>query len=232
MFKQNSLARIGIIGDVHAELTNLSNVLSYLSDLSLEAILCAGDIVDGPESVDKCCALLQKHQVSAVRGNHDNWFLSNQMRSLPEATLFAHSLPETQEYLQSLPSVREFQTKQGQLLLCHGIDKKDMGRVTPDDYGYSLEMNFELQEVVSARRYQFMVSGHTHRRMVRTFGGLTVINAGSLKQSHDPCFLTADFESGCVQFFSINASGGIEKMENVILAAVKSESIYSRHFSK
>lgn len=217
------LSRVGIIGDVHGEATNLSAALSFLNTLSLQAVLCVGDVVDGPESVDACCELLQQHTVFAVRGNHDNWFAANQMRDLPDATLPAHISYETQEYLSSLPSVREFQTSAGPLLLCHGIGKKDMGRITPDDYGYALEMNYELREIAASNHYRFMVNGHTHRSMVRRFGSLTVINAGTLKREHGPCFLTVDFDGGVVQFYSIGGSNGIVSGKFVRLADVKSE---------
>jgi putative phosphoesterase len=225
MSTPNRLARIGIIGDIHAEYKHLCTALSFLDKLSLQAILCVGDIVDGPESVDQCCELIQQHQAFTVRGNHDQWFLSNQMRSLPEATLSAHVSNRTQAFLQSLPLVQEFQTNQGRLLLCHGIGKEDMGRITPDDYGYSLEMNFELREIVSAKQYRFMVSGHTHQKMVRTFGGLTVINPGSLVHLHAPGFLTADFELGLVQSFALTDFAGVEKMEEIAFSAVKSENL-------
>ena len=48
-----------------------------------------------------------------------------------------------------------------------------------------------------------MLCGHTHVPMVRRFDNLTVVNAGTLKRTHSPCFATIDFEQGVVQFFDI-----------------------------
>lgn len=45
--------------------------------------------------------------------------------------------------------------------------------------------------------------------MVRTFGHLTIINAGTLRADKQPCFLIADFESGAVQFYDL-APGSLE----------------------
>jgi len=66
------------------------------------------------------------------------------------------------------------------LLLCHGLGGDDMNGVYPGDFGYGLEVNDVLQGLIREGRYRFVVNGHTHLRMVRSFGGLTIINAGSL----------------------------------------------------
>lgn len=57
------------------------------------------------------------------------------------------------EFIAALPITQEIQTTQGRLLLCHGIGEHDMVRITADDYGYALEANFELQEVVFSNHY-------------------------------------------------------------------------------
>jgi predicted phosphodiesterase len=79
-YEVSMLRKIGMIGDIHAESTRLRTLLEFMQNLELEAILCAGDIVDGKGSVNDCCDLLQKYQVNTVKGNHDEWFLSNSMR--------------------------------------------------------------------------------------------------------------------------------------------------------
>ena len=78
-----------------------------------------------------------------------------------------------------------------------------MGRVTPDDYGYAIEQNFELQDLIHSNRYRFVFNGHTHHRMVRSFGKMTMVNAGSLKSGQYAGFLIADFAGGFIQFYDI-----------------------------
>ncbi len=64
------------------------------------------------------------------------------------------------------------------------------------------------------KKYKYVVNGHTHERMVRTFGDCTIINAGTLFREHDPCFGIIDFTSKHVQFFNIinSKSESAEKM--------------------
>lgn len=201
------LTTIGVIGDIHAESSLLQIALTFLRGLGLQTILCVGDIVDGAESVDVCCKLLQHYGVISVRGNRDRWFLTNEARQLPEATQLGQVDQHSVEFIASLPVTLDFKTLAGEVLLCHGIGTNDMGRLTPSDSGYALEANIELQDLIRSRRYRYMINGHTHRRLVRSFGSLTVINAGTLKHDHEPCFLTVDFELNRAQFFDILPNG-------------------------
>jgi predicted phosphodiesterase len=72
------------------------------------------------------------------------------------------------------------------LLLCHGVGDNDMIRLQPGDVGYALESNLELTALIDAGVHRLVVGGHTHRVMVRRFGGLTVVNPGTLLRSADP----------------------------------------------
>lgn len=197
------LARIGAIGDIHAEDEALAVVLAHLAGLSLDRILAVGDIVDGPGDSARCCRLLAAAGADVVRGNHDRWALKDQLRTLPGA--LAALDPEQRRFLDALPATRHYDTVAGSLLLCHGIGADDMCGLTEDDYGYALETKDPLQEILAAEEYRFIVNGHTHRRMVRRFGQLTVINAGTLFRANDPCFAVVDFAAGQAQFFDVAA---------------------------
>jgi len=82
-----------------------------------------------------------------------------------------------------------------------------MARVTPDDFGYALEANDELQNLLRNRYYRWILNGHSHRRMVRAFPGLTIINAGTLKPGHSPAFLEVDFVHRLVLAFEFDEDG-------------------------
>jgi hypothetical protein len=47
--------------------------------------------------------------------------------------------------------------------------------------------------------------------MVRDFGGVTVINVGTLLGSDDPCFAWIDFGAGQVLFYAITSEGDIRE---------------------
>lgn len=190
------IRRVGLIGDLHAEHEALELVLTQLRKLGAETLLQVGDIADGPGDLSRTVALLLEHQVLAVRGNHDRWLLGNQMRDLPYTTQLADAPADVVAYLGALPVTREFRSPRGHVLLCHGLGTNDMAGVKPDHEGYDISSNTDLQRLISERRYRFVLNGHTHRAMLRTFGPLSIVNAGTLLRDYERSFSFVDFERG------------------------------------
>jgi predicted phosphodiesterase len=188
--------RVGLIGDLHAEDEALELVLKELRARGADTLLQVGDIADGPGDLGRCVALLLEYQVLAVRGNHDRWLLGNQGRDLPYASDLTRLPPAVTEYLGKLPATREFRSPRGHVLLCHGLGTNDMVGVKPADEGYAIAANTELQQLINERRYRFVLNGHTHRPMLRTFGPLSIVNAGTLLRDYERCFTFVDFERG------------------------------------
>jgi predicted phosphodiesterase len=87
-----------------------------------------------------------------------------------------------------------------------------MAKLGPDDEGYALESNSELQRLMQSD-FAFVICGHTHRRMVRRLGRLTVINAGTLRRDQDPCFGTIDFDAQLVQWFELDREGKVKESQ-------------------
>lgn len=201
-----SLGRVGAIGDIHAEDSRLEAALHFLAKEGVDAVLAVGDIVDGPGDTLRSCQLLSEHQVEVVAGNHDRWLLEKPERAELDSEA---ARAELRLFLEPLPPTRSYDTAAGPLLLCHGMGDNDMNGVTADDYGYGLENNDELQELLRAGEYRYVICGHTHRRMVRDFGGLTVINVGTLLGADDACFALISFDERKVTFYSISSTGEI-----------------------
>jgi hypothetical protein len=96
--------QIGLIGDVHQEDLALAWALAWLADQQVDLCVCVGDIADGFGNLDACCELLDSHGVITVRGNHDRWFLKQQLRDLPQASPLEAASPESREWLGELPA--------------------------------------------------------------------------------------------------------------------------------
>src|SRR3954467_11035976 len=97
------IRRVGLIGDLHAEDQLLAFALTELKKLGAETRLQVGDIADGPGDLNRSVALMVEHQVLAVRGNHDRWLLSNQLRELPYAGQLEATAPAVLDFLNALP---------------------------------------------------------------------------------------------------------------------------------
>lgn len=217
MISARPFTRLGLIGDIHAEDEALSAALRSLASLDVDAILAVGDIVDGAGDPNRCCELLAGSGVLVVRGNHERWCLEGTLRDLPEATALRSLDDASRSFLQGLPLTRELATAGGRLLLCHGLGPDDMASLRSGDYGYAIEQNAALQRIVREARHAFVVSGHTHERLVRRVGGVTFINAGTLHRAFDPCFGLLDLERERALFYTLGG-GEVREAEQRNLA--------------
>jgi putative phosphoesterase len=195
--------KFGLVGDIHAEDERLDAALAIFRRERVDQVLFVGDVVDGKGDVDRCCALLAAANALGVRGNHDRWLLEDRMRTLPNAHHRSELAPQSLALLSALPATRDITTPRGLLLLCHGVGDDDMQRLKADDEGYALESNLALAIVTDARRWTYAVGGHTHERMVRSFGDLIFVNPGTLAFDHAPCCAIFDVEGDRVGFFDL-----------------------------
>lgn len=207
------LRRIGVLGDIHCEDRRLESALQFFQTQSLDLICAVGDLVDGPGDPNRTIALLQQHRVFTVCGNHERWVMKNEMRGLPHAQTRFDFDALAWVYLHRLPTLLEFETVEGRMLLCHGLGEDDMAGVWPFDDLMTLHANLPLWTLAATKKYAFVVNGHTHHRLVKSFGEMTIINAGTLYRKHNPCFCVADFENGFVQYYNVDADGQIETAE-------------------
>ncbi len=194
------LGRAGVIGDVHCESETLTSVLDLLGSMNVDAILCVGDLIDGPGDPDETLAILRDRHVQCVAGNHERWFLDGEHRNLERATQSVSE--ESAAFLRSLPAERRYETPAGNALLCHGVGADDEAWLLPDTRGYALQDIPTLRELMLDESVQFMLGGHTHERMVRVFPGLTVVNAGTIYRENEQTFAVVDFAAMRVEFYS------------------------------
>ncbi len=201
--------RVGLIGDVHTEHRRLARAIDHLLALEVDRLLCVGDLADGPgdgPDVDLCVELLESADVLTVVGNHDRWLRDHEMRDLHDATDPDDIERGTGDYLDRLPQTIELATPAGAALLCHGVGSDDMAKLLPYDRGQELRHNAPLQALLKDDRYRYMLGGHTHKRMVRTIEGVTIINAGTLYTGHEPCCALVDFADLHVAFYDLEAN--------------------------
>ncbi len=195
-------ARLGLIGDVHGAHAPLGACLAQLAGHA-DLLLCTGDIVEDALDADAiaCCRLLADHDVLTVRGNHDRWWLRH-------APIGPAADGDAVSYLRQLPPTRRLDTVAGPLLLGHGIGSDDMIRLTPDDHGYAIEANLALQELLADHALRWLVGGHTHLRMARRLGTLTVINPGALCHTSEPGWALLDLERLRLDLYDVELRDG------------------------
>ncbi|MGB5545317.1 MAG: metallophosphoesterase [Polyangiales bacterium] len=215
MSETGMVRRLGVIGDIHCESETLELALDALDRMDVEAVLCVGDLVDGPGDADAALGILEARAVQCVAGNHERWFLAAEQRSLENATQAISDA--SRRFIEALPRTRSYATPNGNALLCHGVGEDDEAWLLPDTRGYALQDIPALRELMLDEEIQFMIGGHTHERMVRVFPGLTVINAGTIHRKNEQSFTVVDFEAMRVSAYSAAKETAGQLVEEVEL---------------
>ena len=192
--------RVGVVGDVHCESATLTRVLDALETMNVDAMLCVGDLVDGPGDADETLGILETRGVQCVSGNHERWLLEGVKRELEHAT--AEIAPKSEAFIRGLERIRRYDTPAGPAILCHGVGDDDEAWLKPDTRGYALQDIPTLRELMLDDSVLFLIGGHTHQRMVRVFPGLTVVNAGTIHRKDEQTFAIVDFAAMKVEFYA------------------------------
>lgn len=154
--------KIGLLGDIHANLEALEVCLQKLVDEECEYVMATGDIVGYGPQPRECLDLIMELEIHSVRGNHDEYVIEQ----TPLLAINPHAkyviewtrsqLDEKHlEYLRKLPDVIDAKD----FLITHASNSR------APRWGYVLNessalMNFNRQ----TRRVCF--NGHTHVPMI------------------------------------------------------------------
>lgn len=159
--------RLGLISDVHGDAAALADAFAQMERLGVDAIVCAGDVLDWGPSPGKCLRMLRDAGVPCVRGNHDYLDAGGDLAA-PSAFLptdlvaFVDGMPH--DWAQVIDGVR--------VRVVHGVPGNNMRGVYPDYESPAA--------LLSVAQCDVLVVGHTHRPMeIATSAGL-IVNPGSV----------------------------------------------------
>ena len=154
--------KIGIISDVHGDISALNRALAHFdADPEIALILNAGDLVGrGPAQVE-VVETIRARRIPSVRGNHDEC----------DYPLRADNLA----YLHGLPLDWRGRLSGQRIFMCHGKPGNNLWGLYRDHASDAL-----LEMMLAGLQTDVLVTGHTHVPFcVRVSGGI-VVNPGSL----------------------------------------------------
>ena len=176
--------KILVVSDLHGNWPALEAVAAVPHD----AVLCLGDIVGyGPEP-GRCLRWLRGRDAHIVQGNHDRALAEDvPPRCRPDFEWLAAAAAgiargqlgqEEMEFLRGLPRTLALILDGKRIVLLHA---------TPSDplYSYLGPDPDRWREAVTGIKADLLLVGHTHRPFHFQFGGLQVLNPGSLGQPKD-----------------------------------------------
>ena len=122
------MKKIGVITDIHGNITALKAVLALLDEEGCEEIIHTGDVVNiGPRSRECLELLLSRQDVTCILGNHDRDFALNQtqVRNLSHVPaehkkqVFATLSDELRQQVNSFPVYVTRSLGGSKLMFCH-----------------------------------------------------------------------------------------------------------------
>lgn len=180
--------RLGIITDIHNNLTALSAVMEKLNQMECDKIVCCGDIIGiGPYPEETVQYVMQIPNLIAVRGNHEKYLLEGMPTEYPneenmgfgemEHHKWEHRLlsAESIAFLKNLPYKTD--------ITCEGFNISVMHYCMDGDGHYiNYAMNpseDDLKKMFADVDSDIIIYGHNHSRNICK-GDKLYVNVGSL----------------------------------------------------
>ncbi len=217
-----------IISDIHANLEALKAVLEKIKSLSVDEVICLGDIVGYGPNPTECLDLVIDNCQLTILGNHDQAALFDPEGFNPVAikAIFHHRelleadrSPEGDrrwDFLGELPRRHD----EGKYLFVHGSPRDPTNEYVFPEHVYEKELLAHLM----SRFEQYCFQGHTHipgifletgkfitpsdtDHFYRLGGEKCMINVGSVGQPRDEdprsCFVVLDTDENTLQYYRV-----------------------------
>ena len=180
--------KLGIITDIHNNLTATKAVVQRLQQLECDKIICCGDIIGiGPYPEETVQYMMQISNLIAVRGNHEKYLLDKMPDDYPneeqmdfgeiEHHKWEHSLlsPESVEFLKKLPYRVDVEYEGYSLSVMHYCMDYEGHYIN-----YKTNPSEEdLKNMFDGINSDIIIYGHDHRRNICK-GDKLYVNVGSL----------------------------------------------------
>lgn len=160
------MVRIGIFSDVHGNIEELQQALYLLESLNVDAIVCAGDLVDKGPGSDAVVALMSR-DIPYVQDNHD---AKASFGWLDDRALLS---TEAIHYLRTLPLELTCEWAGKTVYMSHCNPWQDSSV-----YVYRSRPLILFEQIASAVDADVIVMGHTHQPLCVQANDTLIVNPG------------------------------------------------------
>lgn len=170
--------RLGLVSDIHATPEPLKEALGIFQREGVDMILCPGDVAGYGDKLNETVTLLVEHQCLTILGNHDIWYLEDNLQ-LPENP--------TSQFFRNLPATLRFTLEGKKVYMVHASPPESLMegiRLLDENGNIIKEQKTEWTERLNEFDYDVLIVGHTHQVFAEQLGTTLVINPGSTEYNH------------------------------------------------
>jgi putative phosphoesterase len=185
--------RIGIISDIHGNMTALDAVLADLQTRRVEATYCLGDLVGYAAHPNEVTERIRAAWIPTIVGNYDDGvgFERDECgcaytNPWTKATVTA----ENKAFLRTLVPEIRFEADGRRILLVHGSPRR------MNEYLFEDRPVSSFQRLAASSQADIIVFGHTHKPYTKRVDHVLFVNAGSVGKPKDgdwrACYIVLD----------------------------------------
>ncbi|MCK5128619.1 MAG: metallophosphoesterase family protein [Clostridiales bacterium] len=178
---------IAVISDIHSNFVALKAVFEELSNIDIDDIVIAGDIIGGFLQPNQTVELVQKANAKVIHGNredylryyndgtHNNWDQYYQM--LPVVWMHRKLTKNNMNYLFDLPNQITFDVNDTKFRVVHGSFRKT------NELIYKHETK-KIEKVLANVEEDILICGHCHQQWHARANDTLIVNPGSVGISY------------------------------------------------
>lgn len=200
--------RLAILSDLHGNSAATAAALAAIDEVAPDAIYCLGDLVGYGPRPNETIALVRERGIPAILGNYDDgvgfdrddcgcaYKNEGERERGQQSLVWTRSITtaDNKAYLRSLPFDIRFEVEGVRVRLVHGSPRRI------NEYLFEDRDERSLVRIASGAEADVLVFGHTHVPWRRIFGGVLMVNAGSVGKPKDgeprACWLFLTVERG------------------------------------
>jgi putative phosphoesterase len=187
------MERVAVITDIHANLPALEAVVEHIEERGVDAIYCGGDLVGYGPHPNEVCALIEDRGIPTIYGNYDYAigrdeedcgcaYRDQHDRELGQQSIawtLEHTDERSKAFMRGLPFDLRFELGGRRMRLVHGSPRK------VNEYLFEDKPARTFERIAAGADCDVLVFGHTHQPWVREYGGVLLVNCGSVGKPKD-----------------------------------------------
>ena len=187
------MERVAVITDIHANLRALEAALGWIDDQAIEHVYCGGDLVGYGPRPNEVCGVIAEREMPTIYGNYD-WAIARdendcrcayvdkhdrEIGQLSVEWTLEHTDGRSKAFMRELPFDRRFELGGRRVRLVHGSPRK------VNEYLFEDKPAKTFKRIASGADCDVLVFGHTHKPWVHEYGGVLLVNCGSVGKPKD-----------------------------------------------